>query len=120
MSSLNSICVFCGSSPGAKPDYIESSQHLAEAMRARNLSLVYGGATVGIMGAVADRLLELGGKVYGVIPSALVDLEVAHSGLTELFVVKDMHERKAKMAELADGFIALPGGLGTKKSSLKC
>ena len=113
MSSLKSICVFCGSSSGARPEYIESGHLLADAMHARGLSLVYGGAHVGIMGAIANRLLELGGEVYGVIPHSLVNLEVAHEGLSELIVVDTMHERKAKMADLADGFIALPGGLGT-------
>jgi len=110
---MKSLCVFCGSSPGAKPDYIAASEHLAEVMAEQGLSLVYGGAHVGIMGAVANRLLALGGKAVGVIPEALVELEVAHQGLTELHVVADMHERKAKMAELADGFVSLPGGLGT-------
>jgi len=107
------VCVYCGSSPGNKPDYVAASEQLAQSMCAQNLSLVYGGAHVGIMGAVANRLLELGGEVIGVIPEALVELEVAHQGLTQLHVVTDMHERKAKMAGLADGFIALPGGLGT-------
>ena len=82
-------------------------------MAALNLSLVYGGAHVGIMGAIANELLKLGGQVYGVIPESLVEMEVAHQGLTELYVVKDMHARKAKMADLSDGFISLPGGLGT-------
>lgn len=113
MAELKSICVFCGSSRGARPDYIAASEQLAQAMARQNLSLVYGGAHVGIMGAIANELLKLGGKVYGVIPEALVDMEVAHEGLTELYIVKDMHERKAKMAALADGFISLPGGLGT-------
>lgn len=113
MSDLKSICVFCGSSRGARPDYIESSEQLAKSMAEQNLALVYGGAHVGIMGAIANELLKLGGKVYGVIPEALVDMEVAHDGLTELYIVKDMHERKAKMAALSDGFISLPGGLGT-------
>lgn len=113
MSDLKSICVFCGSSRGARPDYIASSEQLAQSMARQNLALVYGGAHVGIMGAIANELLKLGGKVYGVIPEALVDMEVAHQGLTELYIVKDMHERKAKMAALADGFISLPGGLGT-------
>ena len=113
VSNLKSICVFCGSSRGARPDYIEASVQLARAMAEQNLSLVYGGAHVGIMGAIANELLELGGKVYGVIPESLVEMEVAHQGLTELYVVKDMHERKAKMTDLADGFISLPGGLGT-------
>jgi len=110
---LNSVCVFCGSSRGARPDYIEASKALAQSMARQNLSLVYGGAHVGIMGAIANELLALGGRVYGVIPEALVDMEVAHTGLTELYVVKDMHARKAKMADLADSFISLPGGLGT-------
>ena len=110
---MKSVCVYCGSSPGAKPDYIAASEQLAEAMAANNQSLVYGGAHVGVMGAVANRLLELGGEVVGVIPKALVELEVAHQGLTKLHVVADMHERKALMAKLADGFVALPGGLGT-------
>jgi len=113
MFEVKSICVYCGSSRGARPDYIEASKQLAQAMARQHISLVYGGAHVGIMGAIANELLELGGKVYGVIPEALVDMEVAHQGLTELYVVADMHERKSKMAELADGFISLPGGLGT-------
>lgn len=113
MADIKSLCVFCGSSPGAKPDYIASSEQLAQSMAEQQLSLVYGGAHVGIMGALADRLMALGGKVVGVIPEALVEMEVAHQGLTELHVVADMHERKAKMAELSDGFISLPGGLGT-------
>ena len=113
MSELNCLCVYCGSSPGAKPDYVASAERLAESMAEQNISLVYGGAHVGIMGAVADRLMALGGRAVGVIPESLVEMEVAHQGLTELHVVADMHERKAKMAELADGFISLPGGLGT-------
>ncbi len=113
MSEIKSICVFCGSSRGAKPDYIDASRQLAQCMAKQGITLVYGGAHVGIMGAIADELLKLGGKVVGVIPEALVDMEVAHDGLTELHVVSDMHERKARMADLADGFISLPGGLGT-------
>lgn len=113
MSEIKSICVFCGSSRGAKPDYIDASRQLAQSMAKQGITLVYGGAHVGIMGAIADELLKLGGKVVGVIPEALVDMEVAHDGLTELHVVSDMHERKARMADLADGFISLPGGLGT-------
>lgn len=113
MASINSLCVYCGSSVGAKSDYVAGSEALAQAMAARGMSLVYGGAHVGIMGAVANRLMSLDGQVFGVIPEALVKLEVAHEGLTELFVVADMHERKAKMADLSDGFVALPGGLGT-------
>jgi len=113
VTEIKSLCVYCGSSPGAKPDYVAASERLAETMAEQNLSLVYGGAHVGIMGAVSDRLMALGGTVVGVIPEALVEMEVAHQGLTELHVVADMHERKAKMAELADGFVSLPGGLGT-------
>ncbi len=113
MRALKAICVYCGSSPGRLPVYKQSAHALAEQLHQQDISLVYGGAHIGVMGAIADRLLELGGRAYGVIPTALVDLEVAHDGLTELFIVKDMHERKAKMAELSDGFIALPGGLGT-------
>lgn len=113
MASINSLCVYCGSSVGAKSDYVAGSEALAQAMVTRGMSLVYGGAHVGIMGAVANRLMSLDGQVFGVIPEALVKLEVAHEGLTELFVVADMHERKAKMADLSDGFVALPGGLGT-------
>ncbi len=113
MSELKSVCVYCGSSPGAKPDYVASSERLAESFAKQDITLVYGGAHVGIMGAVADRLMALGGKVIGVIPEALVEMEVAHQGLTELHVVADMHERKSKMAELSDGFVSLPGGLGT-------
>ena len=113
MRNLNAICVYCGSSPGRQPIYIDAAHRLAEQLHKENITLVYGGAHVGVMGAIADRLLELGGRVIGVIPTALVDFEVAHEGLSELIVVKDMHERKAKMAALSDGFIALPGGLGT-------
>ncbi len=113
MTEIKSLCVYCGSSPGAKPDYIALAEKLAQTMAEQNLGLVYGGAHVGIMGAVADRLMSLGGKAVGVIPEALVEMEVAHQGLTELHIVADMHERKATMAKLSDGFISLPGGLGT-------
>ncbi|MBX2839646.1 MAG: TIGR00730 family Rossman fold protein [Gammaproteobacteria bacterium] len=113
MSSLRSICVYCGSSRGAKPDYVAGAQKLATELVARDITLVYGGAHVGVMGAIADQVLSAGGRVVGVIPQALVDVEVAHDDLTELVVVGDMHERKALMAERSDGFIALPGGLGT-------
>jgi len=119
VSEFKSVCVYCGSSRGARPDYIAASEQLAQSMARNKLALVYGGAQVGIMGAIADELLRLGGNVYGVIPEALVDMEVAHNGLTELYVVKDMHERKAKMAALADGFISLPGGLGTLEETFE-
>jgi len=110
---MKTLCVYCGSNPGLLPDYRESGRRLGHEMAARGLGLVYGGASVGVMGAVADGVLERGGKVTGVIPHSLATREVSHSGLDELIVVASMHERKAKMAELSDGFIALPGGWGT-------
>lgn len=116
---MNSLCVYCGSSTGARPDYVNAGQALARVLSEHGLTMVYGGAHVGIMGAIADELLSLGGKVIGVIPRALVDLEVAHEGLSELHVVEDMHERKAMMATLSDGFIALPGGIGTLEETFE-
>ncbi|MGR9115715.1 MAG: LOG family protein [Gammaproteobacteria bacterium] len=113
MKQIKSICVYCGSSPGRLEAYAQAAQMLAETLVRRNIRLVYGGASVGIMGRVADRVLQLGGQVIGVIPEALVRKEVAHNHLTELHVTHSMHERKTQMAELADGFIALPGGIGT-------
>jgi uncharacterized protein (TIGR00730 family) len=110
---MNTICVYCGSNPGLLPDYRESARLLGYEMAARGLGLVYGGASIGIMGAIADAVLEKGGRVTGVIPHSLATREVSHDGLDELIVVSSMHERKAKMAELSDGFIALPGGWGT-------
>ncbi len=110
---MKKICVFCGSSSGRQPEYIEAAHKLANALTKRGIGLVYGGASVGIMREIADAVLSSGGEVIGVIPQALVDKEVSHKGLTELKVVSSMHERKAVMAELSDGFIALPGGLGT-------
>ncbi|MCP3942960.1 MAG: TIGR00730 family Rossman fold protein [Desulfobacteraceae bacterium] len=110
---MKKICVYCGSSPGRRPEYIEAARFLAKELLSRNIGLVYGGAHVGIMGEIADTVLEGGGEVIGIIPQALVDLEVSHTGLTELIIVNSMHERKAMMADLSDGFIALPGGLGT-------
>ncbi|SCY23858.1 TIGR00730 family Rossman fold protein [Microvirga guangxiensis] len=107
------LCVFCGSSAGQDPVYIETARLLGEALAANDIELVYGGASVGLMGAVADAALAKGGHVIGVMPQALVDKEIAHAGLSDLRVVGSMHERKAMMAELSDGFIALPGGLGT-------
>ena len=107
------ICVYCGANAGLSPRYAEQARALAGAMVARNLALVYGGGNVGLMGIIADEVLRLGGEVTGVIPTALVEREVGHTGLTRQFIVKDMHERKAMMAQLADGFIAMPGGLGT-------
>ncbi|MYM68167.1 TIGR00730 family Rossman fold protein [Pseudoduganella sp. FT55W] len=110
---VKSICVYCGANPGASPRFAEEARALARAMVERNLALVYGGGKVGLMGVIADEVLRLGGEVTGVIPTALVEREVGHTGLTRQFIVKDMHERKAMMAQLSDGFIAMPGGLGT-------
>ena len=110
---MKRICVYCGSNPGKLAEYREAARMLGHELAARNLGLVYGGASIGVMGAVADAVLEKGGEAIGVIPFALATREVAHSGLNDLFVVDSMHERKAKMAELSDGFIALPGGWGT-------
>lgn len=110
---VKAICVYCGANAGASPRFAEEARALARALVERNLSLVYGGGKVGLMGVIADEVLRLGGEVTGVIPTALVEREVGHTGLTRQFIVKDMHERKAMMAQLADGFIAMPGGLGT-------
>ena len=110
---MKSIAVYCGANPGASPVYAQAARSLAGAMVSRNLALVFGGGHVGLMGIIADEVLRLGGEVSGVIPQQLVDRELAHPGLTRLFVVKDMHERKAMMAQLSDGFIAMPGGMGT-------
>jgi uncharacterized protein (TIGR00730 family) len=110
---MRRLCVFSGSSPGGHPDYAQAAEELGRALAAQRIGLVYGGAHVGLMGAIAKAALDAGGEVVGVIPQALVDREIAHTGLTDLHVVGSMHERKAKMAELADGFIALPGGMGT-------
>jgi uncharacterized protein (TIGR00730 family) len=113
MSSLRRVCVFCGSSMGFSPAYAEAAAELGKLLAQRGIGLVYGGASVGTMGVVADAALAAGGEVIGVIPEALSSVEVAHAGLTELHVVPDMHQRKAKMAALSDGFLALPGGAGT-------
>lgn len=110
---MKRICVFAGSSAGARPEYLATAGELGSLMAARGVELVYGGARVGLMGAVADAVLAGGGRVTGVIPRALVEKEVAHSGLTDLRVVTSMHQRKALMADLSDAFIALPGGWGT-------
>jgi len=110
---LRRVCVFCGSSPGARPEYRATAEALGRMLAARGLGLVYGGGNVGLMGVLADAALAAGGEVIGVIPRALVDLEVAHTGLRDLRIVDSMHERKAAMAELAGAFVALPGGIGT-------
>ena len=107
------ICVYAGSNPGADPAYAEAAADLARTLAGRGVGVVYGGARVGLMGILADTALEAGGEVIGVMPQDLVDREIGHTGLTELHVVASMHERKALMAELSDGFVALPGGAGT-------
>lgn len=113
MSEIKNICVFCGSSSGAKPEYLAAAKTLGTEIAKRKMNLVYGGARIGLMGAVADAVITAGGTVTGVIPKTLNNGEVAHSGLTELHVVDSMHIRKAMMHEKADAFIALPGGMGT-------
>ena len=110
---MKAICVFCGSSVGRDPAYRDAAIAAGQALAKAGLSLVYGGGKVGLMGALADTVLAAGGRVVGVIPRALVEREVAHAGLSELHVVETMHERKTRMADLSDGFIALPGGAGT-------
>jgi uncharacterized protein (TIGR00730 family) len=110
---VRSVCVFCGSNVGARPIYVEAAREVGRAIAERGLSIVYGGAAVGLMGAVADSALEAGGKVIGIIPAALVEREIGHPGLTEMHQVASMHERKAKMADGSDAFLALPGGAGT-------
>jgi uncharacterized protein (TIGR00730 family) len=111
--ALSSICVFCGSNGGADPAYLETAHAVGRSLAERGLRLVYGGGNVGMMGALADAALEAGGDVVGVIPRQIFDLEIGHTGLGDLRVVGSMHERKALMAELADAFVALPGGIGT-------
>jgi uncharacterized protein (TIGR00730 family) len=111
--AVERVCVFCGSSPGARPAYAEATAELARLLVADGVGVVYGGGQVGLMGVLADAVLADGGEAIGVIPRALVDREIAHGGLADLRVVDSMHERKALMAELSDAFIALPGGLGT-------
>jgi hypothetical protein len=113
LSAIRSVCVYCGSNAGNKPLYAERAIALGTCLANEGLSLVYGGGNVGLMGIVADAVLGAGGEVIGVIPEQLVGWEVAHKGLTRLEVVANMHERKARMFDLADGFVALPGGFGT-------
>jgi uncharacterized protein (TIGR00730 family) len=107
------ICVYAGSNPGSDPAYAEAARALASLMAERGIGLVYGGGKVGLMGVLADTVLAAGGEAIGVMPQALIDREIGHPGLTELKVVQSMHERKALMAELADAFVAVPGGIGT-------
>jgi uncharacterized protein (TIGR00730 family) len=110
---IRSLCVYCGSSHGSDPAFAEATREMAGLLAARGVRVVYGGGAVGLMGVLGDAVLEAGGEAIGVIPQALVDREIGHTGLTELRVVGSMHERKALMAELSDAFVALPGGLGT-------
>jgi uncharacterized protein (TIGR00730 family) len=110
---LSSICVFCGSNAGADPAYLHAAQEVGQGLAQRGIRVVYGGGKVGMMGAVADAARDAGGEVVGVIPQAIFDLEIGHTGLDDLRVVGSMHERKALMAELSDAFVALPGGIGT-------
>lgn len=113
MTEIQSICVFCGSSAGEDPKYLEAASEMGKLLAEEEIELVYGGSRVGMMGRLADTVLGAGGRVTGVIPRALMDREVAHRELQDLRVVESMHERKAQMEELADAFVALPGGLGT-------
>ena len=110
---MKRICVYCGSNAGSRPVYADAARELADVLVRHDLELVYGGADRGIMGVIADAILELGGKVHGVIPKMLCEKELAHQHLTELHVVSSMHQRKTMMAALSDGFIAMPGGYGT-------
>jgi uncharacterized protein (TIGR00730 family) len=113
MVSLRRVCVYAGSNAGADPSYRAAAEELARTLADRGIGIVYGGGSVGLMGALADAALEHGAEVVGVIPRSLAHKEIAHAGLTELRVVGSMHERKATMAELSDAFVALPGGIGT-------
>jgi hypothetical protein len=113
VKNVKRLAVYCGSAPGSRPEFADATRATAAAMVGREVELVYGGGKLGLMGLIADSVLALGGHVFGVIPQALVDIEVAHRGLTELHTVANMHERKAKMTDLADAFLALPGGVGT-------
>lgn len=111
--NMQRVCVFLGANPGLDPAYAEAARAMARELVARNLGLVYGGSAVGLMKVLADAVMAAGGEVVGVIPQALYDKEIGHTGITRLEVVSSMHERKARMAELSDGFAALPGGIGT-------
>ena len=117
--TFSSICVYCGSNAGGRPSYTAAAKDLGAYLAKRGIRLIYGGGDVGLMGILANAALDNGGEVVGVIPEKLLQLEVGHRGLTELHVVKDMHERKAKMAELADAFIAMPGGFGTLEETFE-
>ncbi len=116
---MKRICVFCGSNVGGRPAYASAARAMAAELVRRRLGVVYGGGGIGLMGVLADAMLERGGEVIGVIPRPLASKELAHTGLTEMRVVDSMHERKALMASLADGFVAMPGGLGTFEETLE-
>jgi uncharacterized protein (TIGR00730 family) len=113
MKMISSLCVFCGSSSGGRPEYVKNARILGSELVSRDITLVYGGSNIGVMRAIADTVLGLGGRAIGVMPQQLIDKEVAHKGLTEFHVVGNMSERKERMARLSDAFIALPGGIGT-------
>ena len=110
---MRRVCVYAGSNPGSHPDYADAARALATTLAERGIGLVYGGGRVGLMGVLADTILEAGGEAIGVMPQSLIDREIGHRGLTELKVVDSMHERKAQMARLSDAFVAVPGGIGT-------
>ena len=116
---MQRLCVFCGSATGGHPAYAEAARSLGAVLVRRGIQLVYGGGSIGLMGVLADAVLAAGGSVTGVIPRGLYSAEIAHAGLTDLRVVPSMHERKATMAALADGFLALPGGLGSARKDRK-
>jgi uncharacterized protein (TIGR00730 family) len=113
VSEIRRLAIFCGSNPGVRPDYVEAARSLGKLLAQRGIGIVYGGSNVGLMAALADSMMDELGDIIGVIPRMLVEREVANRALTDLRIVESMHERKALMAELADGFIALPGGIGT-------
>jgi uncharacterized protein (TIGR00730 family) len=119
MTELRAICVYCGASVGNDPRYAASARRLGRVLAERDIALVFGGGRVGLMGAIADGALAAGGRVIGVIPTSLKTVELAHPGCTELVVTPSMHERKQRMFELSDGFIALPGGIGTLEETIE-
>jgi uncharacterized protein (TIGR00730 family) len=116
---MNRICVFCGTNPGSRPEYGAAARLLGQMLAEQGIELVYGGASVGIMGELADAVHEHGGHVTGIIPQQLVEKEAAHTGIPDLIVVASMHQRKSQMADMSDGFIALPGGIGTLEGFLE-
>lgn len=113
MNKLNSVCVYCGSNFNGDPELRKAIKQLADVLVKQNIKMVYGGGSVGVMGVIADDILQAGGTVTGVIPQFLMDKEVGHKGVTEMIITENMHQRKQKMADLSDGFIILPGGFGT-------